>query len=145
MIKVITYGTFDLFHKGHLELLRRARGLGDHLTVAVSTNEFNNLKGKNCLYSYEDRSSIVKAIKFVDKVIPETSWDQKINDIESNDIDILVMGDDWISKFDYLQDKCKVIYLSRTVGVSTTLIKKRIKELGYESSHNNFGILPRVQ
>ena len=129
MIKVITYGTFDLFHKGHLEILRRARGLGDHLTVAVSTNEFNDLKGKYCSYSYEDRSSIVEAIKYVDDVIPEKSWDQKVDDIKSNNIDIFVMGNDWEGKFDYLSDICKVVYLPRTEGVSTTLTKERIKEL----------------
>tara|TARA_Y100001937_G_C7132292_1_gene338209 strand:+ start:3337 stop:3726 length:390 start_codon:yes stop_codon:yes gene_type:complete len=129
MIKVITYGTFDLFHKGHLEILRRARGLGDHLTVVVSTNEFNDLKGKKCSYSYEDRSSIVEAIKYVDTVLPETSWNQKFDDIKSNNIDILVMGDDWEGKFDYLSDICKVVYLPRTAGVSTTLTKERLKSL----------------
>ena len=129
MIKVITYGTFDLFHKGHLEILRRARGLGDHLTVVVSTNEFNDLKGKKCSYSYEDRSSIVEAIKYVDTVLPETSWNQKFDDIKSNNIDILVMGDAWEGKFDYLSDICKVVYLPRTAGVSTTLTKERLKSL----------------
>ena len=123
-MNVITYGTFDLFHYGHLRLLKRAKELGDKLIVAVSTNEFNKVKGKNCVYPYEHRSKIVEAIKYVDKVIPERNWEQKRNDIKKYKIDIFVMGDDWKGKFDNLQDLCKVVYLPRTPGISTTDLKK---------------------
>ncbi len=127
MKKVITYGTFDLFHIGHLNILRRAKALGDYLVVAVSTDEFNALKGKICTYPYQQRSEIVKAIKFVDEVIPENNWEQKITDIRSNGIDIFVMGDDWTGKFDFLKEFCEVVYLPRTEGISTTEIKQDIK------------------
>jgi glycerol-3-phosphate cytidylyltransferase len=123
-LNVITYGTFDLFHYGHLRLLKRAKELGDKLIVAVSTNEFNKVKGKNCVYPYEHRSKIVEAIKYVDKVIPERNWEQKRNDIMKYKIDIFVMGDDWKGKFDDLKDLCKVVYLPRTPGISTTELKK---------------------
>lgn len=123
-MNVITYGTFDLFHYGHLRLLKRAKELGDKLIVAVSTNEFNKVKGKNCVYPYEHRSKIVEAIKYVDKVIPERNWEQKRNDIKKYKIDIFVMGDDWKGKFDNLKDLCKVVYLPRTPGISTTDLKK---------------------
>ena len=113
MTRVITYGTFDLLHKGHVRLLKRARELGDHLTVCLSTDEFNAVKGKKAYTPYEDRKYILEAIKYVDEVIPERGWDQKINDVKENDIDIFVMGDDW-----------KVIYLPRTEGISTTKIKR---------------------
>jgi glycerol-3-phosphate cytidylyltransferase len=122
--KVITYGTYDLLHRGHIHLLRRARELGDHLTVGLSTSAFNKGKGKQCFQSYEDRAAVVSAIRHVDFVIPEDSWDQKISDIESHQIDIFVMGDDWLGKFDFLRPLCKVIYLPRTPGISTTLLKK---------------------
>lgn len=124
MIKVLTYGTYDLFHFGHLQLLYRARQLGDHLTVAVSTDEFNALKGKKSLIPYEQRSAIVAGMACVDAVIPETHWDQKRQDIVSLGIDIFVMGDDWKGKFDDLSDLCRVIYLPRTEGISTTLLKQ---------------------
>lgn len=124
MKKVITYGTYDLLHWGHINLLKRARELGDHLTVAVSTDEFNALKNKKAYYSYENRKLILESIRYVDKVIPEYSWDQKIKDIIEHDIDIFVMGDDWKGKFDYLKEYCEVIYLPRTVGISTTKIKQ---------------------
>lgn len=123
MKKVITYGTYDLLHWGHINLLKRARELGDHLTVGLSTDEFNALKNKKAYYSYENRKLLLESIRYVDKVIPEYSWDQKIKDIIENDIDIFVMGDDWEGKFDYLKEYCKVIYLPRTVGISTTKIK----------------------
>lgn len=124
MKKVITYGTFDLFHIGHLELLRRAKELGDYLVVAISTDEFNwEEKDKKCYFSYDDRRAIVSAIQYVDEVIPETSWDQKTHDVESRDIDTFVIGDDWKGKFDFLKDKCDVVYLTRTAGVSSTMIK----------------------
>lgn len=124
MTRVITYGTFDLLHKGHVRLLKRARGLGDHLTVCLSTDEFNAVKGKKAYTPYEDRKYILEAIKYVDEVIPERGWDQKINDVKENDIDIFVMGDDWKGQFDFLKDYCKVIYLPRTEGISTTKIKR---------------------
>ncbi|MFX1316603.1 MAG: glycerol-3-phosphate cytidylyltransferase [Promethearchaeota archaeon] len=123
-MNVITYGTFDLFHYGHLRLLKRAKELGDNLIVAVSTEEFNKVKGKNCVYSYEHRSKIVEAIRYVDKVIPERNWEQKRNDIKKYNIDIFVMCDDWKGKFDDLKDLCKVVYLPRTPGISTTDLKK---------------------
>ncbi len=128
MKKVITYGTFDLFHYGHLMILERARALGDYLVVAVSTDEFNAIKGKICTYPYEHRSQIVRALKCVDKVIPENNWEQKPQDIRSNDINIFVMGDDWKGKFDFLEEYCDVVYLNRTEGISTTEIKNNIKE-----------------
>lgn len=127
MKKVITYGTFDLFHIGHLNILKRARELGDYLIVAVSTDEFNALKGKICTYPYSERAEIVKAIKYVDEVIPENNWEQKVNDIRDNNIDIFVMGDDWTGKFDFLKEHCEVVYLPRTEGISTTEIKNGLK------------------
>ncbi len=129
MKKIITYGTFDLFHRGHLEILRRAKELGDYLIVVVSSDEFNwNQKQKRCVYSYDDRSSIVSAIKYVDEVIPETCWEQKISDVKDNNVDIFVMGHDWTGKFDFLKDFCEVVYLPRTDGVSSTEIKALVKE-----------------
>lgn len=124
MKKVITYGTFDLLHVGHINLLRRAKELGDYLLVAISTDEFNALKNKKAYYSYEDRKTILEAIKYVDEVIPERNWEQKIKDVQDNDIDIFVMGHDWEGKFDFLKDYCEVVYLPRTEGISTTKIKE---------------------
>jgi len=126
MKTVITYGTFDMFHVGHVKLLRRARGLGDRLVVAISTDEFNAQKGKKAFFSFEDRAAIVAACRYVDEVIPENTWDQKRDDILGNDVDIFVMGDDWEGKFDDLSDICEVIYLSRTPDVSTTYIKETL-------------------
>jgi len=123
MIKVITYGTFDLLHYGHINLLKRAKELGDYLIVGLSTNEFNEIKGKKCYFSYEERKKLVESIRYVDLVIPEKSWEQKINDIKEFKVDILVMGDDWKGKFDYLKEYCEVIYLPRTPEISTTKIK----------------------
>jgi len=128
MKKIITYGTFDLFHRGHLELLRRAKLLGDYLIVGVSSDEFNKVKKKKCIYSFDDRSTIVKSIKYVDEVIEEKEWIQKKNDILLNKIDIFVMGDDWDGKFDDLNEYCKVVYLPRTKGVSTTNLKATIHD-----------------
>lgn len=130
MKKVITYGTFDLLHVGHINLLRRAKELGDYLLVAISTDEFNAIKNKKAYYSYEDRKTILEAIKYVDEVIPENNWEQKIKDVQDNDIDIFVMGHDWEGKFDFLKDYCEVIYLPRTEGISTTKIKE---DLGLKS------------
>lgn len=121
MKTIITYGTFDTFHYGHLELLIKAANLGDKLIVAVSTDEFNKTKGKTSIFSYEKRKSWVESIKFVDLVIPETCWEQKKSDIKIYSVDTLVMGDDWTSKFDYLP--CKTIYFPRTETISSTAIK----------------------
>lgn len=127
MKKIITYGTFDLLHWGHIRLLERARELGDHLTVVLSTDEFNAIKHKHAYHSYEHRKYILEAIKYVDKVIPEYSWDQKVEDIIREEIDIFVMGDDWLGEFDFLKDYCDVIYLERTKDISTTKIKEELK------------------
>lgn len=127
MKKILTYGTFDMFHIGHLNLLKRARSLGDYLIVGVSTDEFNKIKGKKTLIPFEERKQIVESIKYVDLVIPEKNWEQKIDDIKKYNIDIFVMGDDWKGKFDFLKDYCEVIYLSRTDGVSTTKLKENLK------------------
>ncbi len=123
MKKVITYGTYDLLHVGHINLLRRAKELGDYLLVVLSSDEFNELKGKKAYYSYEDRKQILEAIKYVDEVIPEYTWEQKISDVQDNNIDVFVMGHDWEGKFDFLKDYCEVVYLPRTEGISTTKIK----------------------
>ncbi|MEG0744701.1 MAG: glycerol-3-phosphate cytidylyltransferase [Erysipelotrichaceae bacterium] len=127
MRKVITYGTFDLFHKGHLNILRRAKEQGDYLIVAVSSDAFNAGKGKKAYYSEDDRMDIVRAIRYVDEVILEESWDQKPKDIAKYHVDAFVMGDDWKGKFDELAEFCEVIYLPRTEGVSTTKIKTDLK------------------
>lgn len=127
MKKVITYGTFDLFHYGHLRILERAKALGDYLVVAVSSDEFNAIKGKKCVYPYEHRAEIVKAIKYVDEVIPEHRWEQKADDIKKHNVDILVMGNDWKGHFDELQSLCEVIYLERTPDISSTEIKTNVK------------------
>lgn len=123
MKKVITYGTYDLLHLGHVNLLRRAKELGDYLIVAVSTDEFNAGKHKTAYYPYEVRKAILESIRYVDEVIPETKWEQKINDIKEHDVDVFVMGDDWEGQFDFLKDYCEVVYLPRTEGISTTKIK----------------------
>ena len=127
MKRVITYGTFDLFHIGHLNLLKRAKALGDYLIVAVSSDEFNLEKGKVCKIKDTDRMQIVEAIKYVDQVIPETSWDQKIEDVKKYDVDVFVMGDDWKGKFDFLKDYCEVVYLPRTEGISSTQLKEELR------------------
>ena len=127
MKRVITYGTFDLFHIGHLNLLKRAKALGDYLIVAVSSDEFNLQKGKVCKIKDTDRMQIVEAIKYVDQVIPETSWDQKIEDVKKYDVDVFVMGDDWKGKFDFLKDYGEVVYLPRTEGISSTQLKEELR------------------
>lgn len=124
MKKILTYGTYDLLHYGHINLLKRAKELGNHLTVALSSDEFNAIKNKKSYQNYENRKLILEAIRYVDKVIPENNWDQKIRDVLENNIDIFVMGDDWGGKFDFLKDYCQVIYLPRTAGISTTKIKR---------------------
>ena len=123
MKKVITYGTYDLLHVGHINLLRRAKELGDYLVVVLSSDEFNEIKHKSAYHCYEDRKIILEAIKYVDEVIPEFEWEQKIKDVKENNIDIFVMGDDWKGQFDFLKEYCEVEYLARTAGVSTTKIK----------------------
>lgn len=127
MKRVITYGTFDLIHYGHINLLKRAKMNGDYLIVALSTNEFNNLKGKECYFSFDERKKLLEAIRFVDLVIPENSWDQKIDDIKNFKIDVFVIGDDWAGKFDYLSEYCEVKYLDRTPEISTSRIKEDLK------------------
>ncbi|GEK64014.1 glycerol-3-phosphate cytidylyltransferase [Lactiplantibacillus plantarum] len=127
MKRILTYGTFDLLHKGHVRLLKRARDLGDNLIVGLSTDDFNSIKGKRAYTSFEDRKYILEALSCVDRVIPENSWDQKIHDVMTNNIDIFVMGDDWKGKFDYLKEYCEVIYIPRTEGISTTKIKQDLE------------------
>lgn len=127
MRKIITYGTFDLLHIGHINILSRCKSMGDCLIVGLSTDEFNNKKNKSAYFKYEHRKEILQSIKYVDKVIPEESWDQKIEDIKKYNVDIFVIGDDWRGKFDYLKEYCKVIYLPRTEGVSTSDIKSNLK------------------
>jgi glycerol-3-phosphate cytidylyltransferase len=124
--RVITYGTFDMFHIGHLRLLQRIKAMGDELIVAVSTDEFNHHKGKKTLIPYEQRAEIVANIKCVDRVIPEKTWEQKIEDIQKYGIDLFVIGEDWSGKFDFLKDHCEVMYLPRTENISTTKLKKSL-------------------
>ncbi len=124
MRRVITYGTFDLLHYGHINLLRRAKALGDYLIVVLSTDEFNwNEKRKKCYFTYEIRKQLLEAIRYVDLVIPEENWDQKIKDVKEYHVDTFVMGDDWKGKFDFLKPYCEVVYLPRTPEISTTQIK----------------------
>ena len=120
---VLTYGTFDLLHYGHLEILRRASLLGDKLIVGVSTDKFNEIKGKTCVLPYQKRKELIESLDYVDKVIPENNWDQKVTDIKDNDIDIFVMGDDWKGKFNELKVFCEVIYFPRTNGISSTKLR----------------------
>lgn len=129
MKRVITYGTFDLLHYGHINLLRRAKELGDYLVVVLSTDEFNwNEKQKKCYFSYEDRKKMLEAIRYVDLVVPEENWDHKRSDVQKYNIDTFVMGDDWKGKFDFLKDLCEVVYLPRTPDISTTQIKKDLNK-----------------
>ena len=127
MKKVITYGTFDLLHYGHINLLKRAKALGDYLIVALSSDEFNSLeKNKKTYFTYEERKNMLEAIRYVDLVIPEKNWEQKKIDIKEYYIDIFVMGDDWKGKFDFLKDTSEVVYLTRTPEISTTMIKSEL-------------------
>ena len=128
MKKVITYGTFDLIHHGHINILRRAKAMGDYLIVALSTDEFNAGKGKEVYYTYEERKQILEAIKYVDEVIPETRWEQKVDDVVKNGVAVFVIGEDWKGKFDFLKPYCEVVYLPRTEGISTTQIKNDLKK-----------------
>ncbi len=128
MKRVLTYGTFDLLHYGHIRLLKRAKALGDYLIVAISTDEFNAVKGKKAYHDYQTRKEMLEAVRYVDLVIPENSWDQKRDDVKNYHVDIVVMGSDWIGheKFENLRDLCEVVYLDRTEGISTTKIKKEL-------------------
>jgi glycerol-3-phosphate cytidylyltransferase len=121
--KVITYGTFDTLHFGHIRLLERAKNLGDYLVVGLSTDEFNAGKGKTSHFSYDERKAFLEAIRFVDEVIPEHDWEQKSRDVIAHQIDTFTMGNDWVGKFDFLDEFCNVYYLSRTPAISSTLIK----------------------
>lgn len=126
MKRVLTYGTFDLLHYGHIRLLERAKKLGDYLIVALSTDEFNAIKGKKAYHDYETRKKMLEALRCVDLVVPEKNWKQKLDDVKKYYVDIVVMGSDWAGsdKFDYLKDYCELVYLDRTEGVSTSKIKK---------------------
>ena len=144
MKRVLTYGTFDLLHYGHIRLLQRARALGDYLIVALSTDEFNEIKGKKSYHNYETRKKMLEAIRYVDLVIPEECWEQKVSDVQKYDIDIVVMGSDWAGsdKFDYLKDYCEVVYLDRTEGISTTKIKK---DLGLQEPISGVNQIPETK
>ena len=143
MKRILTYGTYDLLHYGHINLLRRAKALGDYLVVALSTDDFNELKGKKAYHNYETRKMMLEAIRYVDLVVPEESWEQKIEDVKKYDIDIVVMGSDWAGsdRFDYLKEYCEVAYLPRTEGVSTTKIKE---ELNLGEPQNGINQIPNT-
>ena len=128
MKRVMTYGTFDLLHYGHIDILKRAKSLGDYLIVGLSSDEFNELKGKKSVMSYEERKEILESIRYVDKVIKESNWEQKVDDIIKYNIDVFVIGDDWEGKFDFLKEYCEVVYLPRTKSISTTLLKEIIQK-----------------
>ena len=141
MKRILTYGTFDLLHYGHIRLLKRAKALGDYLIVALSTDEFNNLKGKKAYHDYKTRKEMLESIRYVDLVIPEENWEQKIEDTKKYCVDTVAMGSDWTGKFDYLKDYCEVIYLDRTEGISTTKIKK---DLGLQEPVDGVNQIPNV-
>ena len=128
MKRILTYGTYDLLHYGHIRLLKRAKAMGDYLVVAISTDEFNAVKGKKAYHNYETRKEMLEAVRYVDLVIPENSWEQKRDDVKDYKIDVVVMGSDWegSEKFECLRDLCDVVYLDRTKGISTTQIKKEL-------------------
>ena len=128
MKRVITYGTYDVLHYGNINLLKRAKALGDYLIVALSSDEFNAIKNKKSYYTYEQRKTILEACRYVDLVIPENDWEQKISDVQKYQADVFVMGDDWEGKFDFLKDYCKVIYLPRTPSVSSTQTKEYLNQ-----------------
>lgn len=127
--RVITYGTFDLLHYGHINMLQRAKKLGDYLIVALSTDEFNwKEKQKKCYFSYDQRLKLLEAVRYVDLVIPETCWEQKVTDAKEYKVDVFVIGDDWRGKFDFLKAQgVEVVYLPRTPEISSTQIKETLK------------------
>lgn len=141
MKRILTYGTFDLLHYGHIRLLKRAKALGDYLIVALSTDEFNEIKNKRAYHNYETRKKMLEAIRYVDLVIPEETWEQKILDVKKYEVDTVVMGSDWAGsdRFDYLKDYCEVVYLDRTEGISTTKIKE---DLGLQEPINGIEQIP---
>lgn len=143
MRRVLTYGTYDLLHYGHIRLLKRAKELGDYLIVALSTDEFNELKGKKAYHNYETRKKMLEAIRYVDLVIPENDWNQKIDDVKKYYVDVTVMGGDWEGdpRFEKLRDYCEVVYLPRTKGVSTSKIKK---DLGLQEPVNGKNQIPNT-
>ena len=143
MRRILTYGTFDLLHYGHIEILRRSKELGDYLIVAVSTDEFNEIKGKKAYHNYETRKKMLEAVRYVDLVIPEKTWEQKKEDVIDYKVDVVVMGSDWENsdKFDYLKEYCEVIYLPRTEGISTTKIKN---DLNLQEPVNNVNQIPNT-
>ena len=141
MKRILTYGTFDLLHYGHIRLLKRAKELGDYLIVALSTDEFNQLKNKKAYHNYETRKKMLEAIRYVDLVIPEENWNQKINDVKEYHVDMVIMGSDWKGneKFEILKPYCEVVYLERTEGISTTKIKQ---ELGLQKPLDGVNQIP---
>ena len=143
MKRILTYGTYDLLHYGHIRLLKRAKELGDYLVVALSTDEFNDIKGKKAYHNYETRKKMLEAIRYVDLVIPEETWEQKIADVKDYKIDTVVMGNDWAGneKFEILRDYCEVVYLDRTEGISTTKIKH---DLGLQEPENGVDQIPNT-
>lgn len=128
MKRVLTYGTYDLLHYGHIRLLKRAKAMGDYLIVAISTDEFNAVKNKKSYHDYETRKEMLEAVRYVDLVIPEKTWEQKRSDVLDYKVDVVVMGSDWKGneKFECLRDICEVVYLDRTEGISTSKIKKEL-------------------
>lgn len=144
MKRVLTYGTFDLLHYGHIRLLKRAKELGDYLIVALSTDEFNEIKNKVSYHNYETRKKMLEAIRYVDLVIPEKNWEQKKDDVINYHVDVVVMGSDWAGseKFDYLKEYCEVKYLDRTEGISSTKIKQ---DLGLQKPINGVDQIPEVR
>ena len=143
MKRVLTYGTFDLLHYGHIRLLQRAKSLGDYLIVAVSTDDFNAIKGKKSYHDYETRKKMLEAVRYVDLVIPENNWEQKTQDVTDYKVDVVVMGSDWkgSDKFEYLNDVCEVVYLDRTEGISTTKIKE---DLGLQEPIKGINQIPKT-
>ncbi len=144
MKRILTYGTFDLLHYGHIRLLKRAKELGDYLIVALSTDEFNAIKGKKSYHDYETRKKMLEAVRYVDLVIPENNWEQKKDDILTYKIDVCVMGSDWVGsdKFDYLKEYCEVTFLDRTEGISTSKIKE---DLGLKEPIDNVNQIPETK
>ncbi|WP_299555485.1 adenylyltransferase/cytidyltransferase family protein [uncultured Tateyamaria sp.] len=134
---LLTYGTFDLFHIGHVRLLERLKAFGDRLIVGCSTDAFNGIKGKASVMPYEERRDILLACRHVDMVIPETCWEQKPEDVRTYDVDLFAMGDDWAGRFDFLSPLCEVIYLPRTPNISTTELREKTLEFRGMSPPSN--------